>query len=396
MDFNKNLCIFVRCTNLKSVFMPVLIKTVNTKKDLKSFVRFANNLYKGNKYYVPSMPFDDLNTLDKDKNGAFEFCEAEYYLAYKNDVLVGRVAAIINHKANQAWNVNQVRFGWFDFIDDLEVSAALLDAVVAFGKSHGMTQIVGPLGFTDFDPEGMLVEGFDRVSTMALIYNHPYYPEHMVKHGYYKETGWLEYRITVPDHVPERHQHLCDMVIERYNLNLRKLSRRQIKKEDYGRKLFKLINETYCVLYGYSLLSERQIDQYVDMYLSLIDARMLTFIEDEHGELIAAGITIPSLSEALQKCRGEIFPFGWWYLLKAMFLKKPDTLDMLLIGVRPDYQNKGVPTLLFSDLIKTLHKMGFKYAETNANLETNHSVQALWDPFEKEQHKKRWVFGRDI
>ena len=376
--------------------MPILIKTVTTRKELKTFVRFANNLYKGNPYYVPSMPFDDLNTLDKKRNGAFEFCEAEYFLAYRNGVPVGRVAAIVNHRANEAWNVKQVRFGWFDFIDDIEVSSALLEVVTLFGKERGMNQIVGPLGFTDFDPEGMLVEGFDRVSTMALIYNHPYYPEHMKKLGYYKETGWLEYRITIPDHVPERHQHLCDMIVERYGLKVRKLSRRQIKKENYGRKLFKLINETYCVLYGYSLLSEKQIDQYVDMYLSLVDARMLTFIEDENSDLIAAGISIPSLAEALQKCNGEIFPLGWWYLLKAMFLKKPDTLDLLLIGVRPDYQNKGVPTLLFSDLIRTYNKMGFKYAETNANLETNHSVQALCDPFEKEQHKKRWVFGKDI
>ncbi|MBE6250073.1 MAG: N-acetyltransferase [Bacteroidales bacterium] len=376
--------------------MAVHIKKVETKSELKTFVRFANRLYKGNKYYVPSMPFDDMNTLDRRKNGAYEFCESELYMAYRDGVPVGRVAAIINHKANQAWNVSQVRFGWIDFIDDMEVSSALLDAVTEFGRSHGMTQIVGPLGFTDFDPEGMLVEGFDRLSTMALIYNHPYYPEHMKKLGYVKETGWLEYRITIPQYVPERHEHLSQLIIERNHLKLRKLSRRQIRKEDYGRKLFKLINETYCVLYGYSLLSDRQIDQYVDLYLSLVDTQLLTFIEDEHGELIAAGITIPSLSSALQKCNGEIFPFGWWHLLKAMFLKRPDTLDMLLIGVRPDYQNKGVPALLFNDLIKTYNRLGFKYAETNANLETNHAVQALWEPFEKEQHKKRWVFGKDI
>ena len=306
------------------------------------------------------------------------------------------MAAIINYKANEAWNVNQVRFGWIDFIDDMAVSGALLDAVKSFGKKHGMTQIVGPLGFTDFDPEGMLVEGFDRLSTMALIYNHPYYPEHMKKHGYVKETGWVEYRITIPEHVPANHEHLCDIVAKRNKLTVRKLTRRQIRKEDYGRKFFKLINDTYCVLYGYSLLSDKQIDQYVGLYLSLVDARMLTFIEDEHGELIAAAATIPSLSEALQKCNGEIFPFGWWHLLKAMFLKKPDTLDMLLIGVRPDYQAKGVPALLFSDLIRTLNQLGFKYAETNANLETNHKIQDLWDPFEKEQHKKRWVFGLEI
>ena len=376
--------------------MSIIIKTVTTRKDLKTFVRFANNLYKGNKYYVPCMPLDDMNTLDPKKNAAFEFCKAECYLAYKNDVLVGRVAAIINYKANQAWKVNQVRFGWFDFIDDIEVSAALLDAVIAFGKAHGMTQIVGPLGFTDFDPEGMLVEGFDRISTMALIYNHPYYPEHMKKLGYVKETGWFEYRITIPETVPERHMTLASMLLERYNLKVRKLTRRQIRKENYGQKLFRLINQTYCVLYGFSLLSEKQIDQFVGVYLSLIDARMLTFIEDENGDLIGAGISMPSLAAALQKCNGEIFPFGWWHLLKAMFLKRSDTVELLLIGVRPDYQKRGIPTLLFCDLIKTYNELGFRYAETNACLESNTNVRALWSQFENEQHKKRWVFGKEI
>lgn len=376
--------------------MAVKIKTVSSRRELKTFVRFANNLYKGNKYYVPSMPFDDLNTFDKNKNGAFDFCEAELYLAYKENRLVGRVAAIVNHKANQAWKVSQVRFGWIDFIDDMEVSAALLDAVAAFGKARGMTQIVGPLGFTDFDPEGMLVEGFDRVGTMALIYNHPYYPEHMKHHGYVKETGWLEYRINIPDKLPERHIKLAEILKERNGFKIRKLTRRQIRKENYGQKLFRLINETYSSLYGYSLLSERQIDMYVDVYLGLIDLKMVSFIENAEGELIAAGVSMPSLADALQKCNGEIFPFGWYHLLKSIFWKKPDTLDLLLIGVKPEYQNKGVNALIIMDLFHTYRSMGFKYAETNANLETNHKVQAMWDPFEKEQHKKRWVFGKAL
>lgn len=376
--------------------MSVQIKTVSTKAELKTFVRFGNKLYKGNKFYVPSLTIDDMNTLDSNTNAAFEFCQTEYYLAYKDGKVVGRVAAIINNKANEAWKVKQVRFGWIDFIDDMEVSGALLDAVIAFGKKHGMNQIVGPLGFTDFDREGMLVEGFDRVTTMATIYNYPYYPEHMKKHGYVKETGWLEYRITIPETVPDRHETLSEIVTERYNLKLRKLTRRQIKKENYGQKLFALINQTYCVLYGYSLLSEKQIDQFVGTYLSLIDARMLTFIEDEKGDLIGAGISMPSLAKALQKCNGELFPFGWWYLLKSMFWKKPDSLDLLLIGVRPDYQKCGVPTLLFTDLIKTYNKLGFRYAETNACLESNTKVRALWEPFDNEQHKKRWVFGKEF
>lgn len=376
--------------------MEITIKTVTTRKELKTFVRFANRLYKGNPYYVPSMPLDDLNTLDKNVNAAFEFCEAEYFLAYKDDVLVGRVAAIINHKANKAWKVNQVRFGWFDFIDDIEVSKALLDAVVAFGKSHGMTQIVGPLGFTDFDPEGMLVEGFDRISTMALIYNHPYYPEHMKQLGYGKETGWVEYRLTLPDEVPERHLKVAEFVTSRYGLRIVKKTKKQVYKENYGQKIFNLINETYCNLYGYSLLSEKQIDQFVDTYLGVIDMDMLAFVEDRHGNLIAAGLTMPSIAKALQKCNGEIVPFGWYHLLKTMYWKRPDTLELLLIGVKPEWQSKGVNSLVFVDLLQRYKKMGFKYAETNANLETNTKVQAMWTVFEREQHKKRWVFGKEI
>lgn len=376
--------------------MTLQIKKVSSRKELKTFARFANRLYKGNRYYVPSMPLDDLNTFDPKKNGAYDFSEAEFYLAYKDGEVVGRVAAIINHKANEAWKVKQVRFGWIDFIDDINVSSALLEAVAEFGRSRGMTQIVGPLGFTDFDPEGMLVEGFDKISTMALIYNHPYYPEHMKKLGYVKETGWFEFRLTLPQTAPEQHARLADLVRERYNLKVRKLSRRQIMKENYGRKLFELINQTYCKLYGYSILSDKQIDQYVSLYLTFVDARMLTFVENAEGELVAAGISIPSITGALQKCNGELLPFGWWHLLKSMFWKKSDTVELLLIGVRPDYQNRGVNSLIVVDLIETYREMGFKYAETNANLETNVKIQAMWTPFEREQHKKRWVFGKEL
>lgn len=376
--------------------MAVQIKTVTTKSELKTFVRFANQMYKGNKYYVPSMPMDDLETFDRSKNAAFEFSEAEFYLAYKDGKPVGRVAAIVNNKANQAWNVKQVRFGWFDFIDDLEVSKALLDAVIAFGKSRGMNQIAGPLGFTDFDPEGMLVDGFDRICTMALFHNHPYYPEHMRKHGYVKETGWLEYRLTIPTEVPERLKKLSQVVLERYNLKLVKKTKAQVKRENYGQKIFKLINETYCGLYGFSLLSPKQIDQFVDTYLGVINMNLLAFVENQEGELIGAALTMPSIAKALQKCNGEILPFGWWHLLKAMYWKPTDTLELLLIGVRPDYQNKAINSVLCVDIMENCHKMGFRYAETNANLEDNTKIQAMWASFEKEQHKKRWIFAKEI
>ena len=376
--------------------MSVIIKKVESGSAFKVFARFANKLYKGNKYYVPALIFDELGTFDRKKNGAYEFCDAEFYLAYKDGNVVGRVAAIINHKANESWNVKQVRFGWFDFIDDMEVSAALLDAVTEFGRKAGMTQVAGPLGFTDFDPEGMLVEGYDRISTMALIYNHPYYPEHMKKFGYFKETGWLEYRITLPEAVPERHMKIAEAVMERYGLSVSKKTRKQILKEGYGQKFFELINETYCKLYGFSLLTERQIKNYVDLYMNFADVNLLSFIEDKEGNLIAAGVSIPSLAEALQKCNGEIFPFGWVHILKALFWKRSDTVEFLLIGVKPEWQNKGINSLIICDLLKRYRENGFLYAETNANLETNTKIQAMWGPFEHEQHKKRWIFAKDI
>ena len=383
-------------TKTKPKFMAIQVTKVSSKKDMKTFVRFGNKFYKGNKYYVPSMPLDDMATFDVNHNGAFAFSEAELYLAYKDGKVVGRVAAIINNKANESWGVKQVRFGWIDFIDDMEVSGALLNAVMEFGRKHGMTQIVGPLGFTDFDPEGMLVEGFDRISTMALIYNHPYYPEHMKKHGFTKETGWVENRLTLPERLPEKFDRVADIVHQKYNLTVKKLTTRQIRKEGYGRKFFHLINKTYNKLYGFSLLSDKQIDDFVNVYLNLIDSRMLTFIEDDKGELIAGGISMPSIAEALQKCRGELFPFGWWHLLRAMFWKRSDTVEFLLIGVLPEWQGKGVVALIFQDLIPLYHKLGFKYAETNAMLETNHKIQSMFELFDIEIHKRRWIFGKEI
>lgn len=376
--------------------MSILIKKVETRKDFRIFAKFANKLYKGNRFYVPTMPADDLAVFDSKRNAAYEFCEAAFFLAYEDGRPVGRIAAIINHKANAAWKVNQVRFGWIDFVDNINVSSALLEVVEKWGKERGMTSIVGPLGFTDFDPEGMLVEGFDRLGTMAMIYNHEYYHMHMEKLGYVKETDWLEFLITIPEQLPDKHVRVADIVLKRNKLKIVKKTRRQINKERYGQKLFQLINDTYCNLYGYSLLSEKQIDQYVDQYLGLIDLKMVSFIENEAGELVAAGVSMPSLSRALQKCGGNLFPIGWWYLLKNMFIKKPDTLDLLLVGVKPEYQNKGVNSLIFIDLFRNFKAMGFKYAESSAELENNIRVQQMWDGFEKEQHKRRRVYGKNI
>lgn len=376
--------------------MSVEIRKVQTKKELKEFIHFANDLYKGDEYYAPSLISDDYNTFDPKKNGAFDFCQAQMFLAYKEGKVAGRVMAIINNRANETWKVKQVRYGWIDFINDEEVAKALLDAVAAWGKERGMTDIAGPLGFTDFDPEGMLVEGFERVATIIGIYNYPYYPQILEKLGYTKETDWMEYRITIPDELPERYYKYADIVIAKNKLNVRKVTRRMVNKENYGRKFFKLINETYYKLYGFSLLSDKQVDAYTKLYLGLLDTRMVSFIENENGELVAAGVTMPDLTAALQKCGGKLFPFGWFHLLKAIFWKPCDTLDMLLVGVREDYRGKGLNAVLVTDLYPRLKAMGFKYAETTAELETNDSIQAMWKYFEREQHKRRRVYAKKI
>lgn len=376
--------------------MAILIKKVSNKKDLKRFIRFNYELYKNNPYSVPDLYDDMVGTFSTEKNAAFEFCEADYFLAYKDDKLVGRVAAIINRRANETWNKKEVRFGWIDFVDDPEVSKALLDTVEAWGKERGMEAIVGPLGFTDMDAEGMLVEGFDQLSTMATIYNYPYYPQHMERLGFEKEADWVEYKLTVPDKLPEKFVRISEIILQKYNLKIRKLKRSEIKEKNYGQKIFDLINEAYAPLYGYSKMTQGQINQYIKTYLPLIDLRMVSLVEDEAGELVAVGISMPSLSKALQKAKGKMLPFGWSHLLKALFVKKPDVLDLLLVGVKPEYQSKGVNALLFYDLVPTYQKMGFKYGESNPELELNKKVQAQWSAFESVQHKRRRAFRKSI
>lgn len=376
--------------------MAILIKKVSNKKDLKRFIRFNYELYKNNPYSVPDLYDDMVGTFSTEKNAAFEFCEADYFLAYKDDKLVGRVAAIINRRANETWNKKEVRFGWIDFVDDPEVSKALLDTVEVWGKERGMEAIVGPLGFTDLDAEGMLVEGFDQLSTMSTIYNYPYYPQHMERLGFEKEADWVEYKLTVPDKLPEKFVRISEIILQKYNLKIRKLKRSEIKEKNYGQKIFDLINEAYAPLYGYSKMTQGQINQYIKTYLPLIDLRMVSLVEDEAGELVAVGISMPSLSKALQKAKGKMLPFGWFHLLKALFVKKPDVLDLLLVGVKPEYQSKGVNALLFYDLVPTYQKMGFKYGESNPELELNKKVQAQWSAFESVQHKRRRAFRKSI
>ena len=377
--------------------MAITIKKVSNRRELESFIRFNYQLYKENPYSVPDLFDNMLNTFNKKKNAAFEFCEADYFLAYRDNKIVGRVAAIINHRANQTWNKKDVRFGWIDFIDDAEVSAALLKTVEDWGRERGMTQIQGPLGFTDFDAEGMLIEGFDQLSTMATIYNYPYYPQHMERLGFEKDADWVEYKIYIPDAIPEKHQRISDLIQRKYNLKIKKYTSAKKIAADYGQAIFELMNEAYKPLYGYSQLSQKQIDQYVKMYLPIVDLRMVTLITDAEDQLIAVGISMPSLSKALQQSHGRLLPMGWYYLGKTLFLKRyPKVLDLLLVAVKPEYQNKGVNALLFSDLIPVYQQLGFEYAESNPELELNGKVQAQWEYFKTEQHKRRRCYTKSI
>ena len=378
----------------------VQIKRVETKKDLKAFIECHYDLYEGNQYDAPNLYSDELNTLSRDKNAAFDFCEAEYFLALKEGKVVGRVAAIINNKANEKWEKKDVRFGWIDFIDDIEVSKALLKAVEDYGREKGMTSVVGPLGFTDMDPEGMLTWGFDQLGTMATIYNYDYYPKHMEKlGGWEKDNDYVEYRLDVPETAPEKYTKIAEMVEKRYNLHARKLTKKEIFEGGYGKKLFDLINVTYANLYGFSELTDRQIDQYVKMYFPLADLNLITVIEDgnKDNQLVGLAITIPSLTRALQKCRrGRLFPFGWWHLLRAIKFHKTEVVDLLLIGVLPEYRSKGANSLVFADLIPRYVKYGFKWGETHVEMETNESVQSQWGPLDPIMHKKRRCYRKPI
>ncbi len=378
----------------------IQIKRVETKKDLKRFIEFHYDLYKGNPYDVPNLYSDEVNTLSKNKNAAFDFCEAEYYLALKEGKIVGRVAAIINHKANEKWKKKDVRFGWIDFIDDIEVSRALFEAVEEYGRKKGMDDIVGPLGFTDMDPEGMLTWGFDKLGTMATIYNYEYYPQHMEKlGGWKKDNDYVEYYLVVPEKSPEKYTKIAEMVEKRYNLHVRKLTKKDIFQGGYGKKLFDLINLTYSDLYGFSELTDRQIDQYVKMYFPLADLDLVTVIEDgnKDNQLAGLGITIPSLSHALQKCRrGRLFPFGWWHLLRAIKFHKTDGVDLLLMGFLPEYRSKGANALLFADLIPRYVNYGFKWGETQVEMESNEGVQSQWGPLDPINHKKRRCYRRSL
>lgn len=378
----------------------IQIKKVETKNELKKFIEFHYDLYEGNVYDVPPLYSDEWNVLSKDKNPAFDFCEAEYFLALKDDKIVGRVAAIINHKANKKWERKDVRFGWIEYIDDIDVSKALLTAVEEYGRSKGMDTIAGPLGFTDMDPEGMLTMGFDKLGTIATNYNYDYYPKHFEQlEGWEKDVDYLEYKINVPDQIPEKLVKLSEMIQKRYNLHIKKLTKKDIFEGGYGRKIFQLINSTYKDLYGYSELTDKQIDVYINQYFPYANLEFITVIENgnKDNQIAGMGITIPSLSLALQKCkRGRLLPFGWWHMLKVIKFTKTEGVDLLLLGFLPEYRSKGANALLFYDLIPRYQKYGIKWGESQVEMETNGGVQSQWDMFDTVNHKRRRCFKKKL
>ena len=374
--------------------MSIQIKEVNNKSDLKKFIWYGINLYKDSKYAAPHLFMDDYLNLKKGSNPALDFCETAFFLAYKNEKLVGRILALINPVANETWNEKSARFGWVDFIDDAEVSKALFDAAENWSKSKGMDSLHGPLGFTDFDPEGMLIDGFDQLSTLATIYNYPYYPVHLETLGYKKDIDFNEYLITIPRIFPEKYFRIADIVKQKYGLKVKHFKSRKEVVNNYAYKIFDLLNLCYKDLYGFTKLNEKQINFYIKLYFSFFRLDTIAIVVDKNDDVVALGIGMPSFTKALQKAKGSLFPFGWYHMLKA--LRKNDLLDLYLMAVHPEYQNKGVNSIMFAELLPNATKNGYIFAETNPELETNTKMSSQWSSFENVNHKKRRVFVKDL
>ncbi len=376
--------------------MSINIHPIATDRDqLSQYVQFPIDLYRDNDCYVPPLVSDQIATLTPEANPAFDFCEAQSFMAFDNGEPVGTITAIINRAANEKTGLRQVRFGFMDFIDNSEVVDGLIDAVAAWGRQRGMTEMVGPVGFTDLDPEGMLIEGFGEMGTMATIYNYPYYVNHMERLGFEKDADWVEFRIKIPDAIPEKHLRIGEIIQKKYGLRVKKYTSRSKIKNEYGRAIFELVNEAYAGLYGFVPLTDRQIDHYISVYIGVLRLEDVTLIVDKDDRLIAMGIAMPSLSQALRKSRGRLWPFGWYHLLKAI-KGHTDVVDLLLIAVKPEYQSKGVNALIFNDLITQFNADGYKYAESNVELEDNDNVQKQWEYFDYRQHRRRRAWKKAL
>lgn len=371
----------------------VEIREINSVGELKKFVDFHNEMYRDNPYAIPDLRMDELNNLRRDKNPAFEYCETRYFLAYREGRIVGRIAGLINHAANEKWGKKDMRFCRLDFIDDEEVSAALFGAVEDWARERGLERTVGPIGFCDLDKQGMLIEGFEEQDLFITIYNAPYYVRHLEKLGYGKEVDWLEFRIKIPRGVEERIQNLSDRIIQRNNLKILDITKtREIRP--YVRPLFELINEAYEELYGTVPLTEKQMTWYVGQFLTLLNPRLVKVIVDEDGKAVGMGVAAPSLGEPLKKSNGRLFPFGFIGVLRA--IRKPKVMNLFFIAVAKKYLNQGLPAILMQAMTVSANKLGIEYAETGPELEVNEKVRAVWKPYESRQHRRRRCFAKEL
>ncbi len=362
---------------------------------MDDFVNFTRILYKDCKQYVPDLDSDIRGTFDPAKNPGLEVSDVQPFIAYKDGKVAGRIVGIINHNANEKWETKTVRFGFIEFIDDQQVSAALLQAVEQWGKEHGMTDIQGPLGITDFDKEGMLIEDFDKMGSMTAIYNYPYYPEHMKALGYEKAVDWVQVVVKIPEQVPERYQRVSDLSKKMFHLNLRKLTKKELKG-GYIYRIFELLNKAYAPLYGFSQFTEKQADLFLKNYLPVLNMDFCPMIEDEDGNLISLAVTIGSVAKALQKSKGKMLPLGWFHLLKALKWKPEKSAELLLVAVDPEYQGLGVNALIFADLIPVYNKYGIKVAETGPQLENNIKELSQWKYMNPETVKRRRCWKKNI
>ncbi|MBR6715626.1 MAG: N-acetyltransferase [Prevotella sp.] len=374
----------------------IIVKKVASKKELDDFIHVVDIIYQNCPQYVPDFESDVKDIFDSRKNSGLEFSNVQPFVAYQGNKAVGRIVGIVNHRANEKWKTHNVRFSMIEFLDDLAISKALLNSVEEWGRSYGMDSIQGPLGITDFDKEGMLIEDFDMLGSIITIYNPEYYPRHMEALGFKKEADWVQIRVNVPKEVPVRYARVAQYAKEQVGLRVLTLTDKDITKRQYGRKIFKLLNEAYSPLFGFSEISDQQIDEFVAKYLQLIDKQLMPVVINDKGELVGATVTMGSLARATQKAKGKLLPFDWFHLLKALKWKHEDTVEMLLIGVRPDYQGLGVNAMFFNHLIPIYNKYGFKWAETGPQLEDNFKELSQWKVLNPEYIKRRRCYIKTI
>ncbi|MEE0951945.1 MAG: N-acetyltransferase [Paludibacteraceae bacterium] len=376
--------------------MALEIREITTRKELKQFIEFTNTLYRECEYYCPPLFFDEMNCFDKEKNPALEVCDYKLWMAYRDGKAVGRIAGVVNYKANEKWGYKNARFGWFDFIDDLEVSKALLDTVAAWGKEKGMTAINGPVGFTDFDHQGLLLEGYDYLAPMASLYNFPYYVKHFDAYGLTKDADWIEIQVYPPTCCPERLNRIAEIVKERSKVRVDKVKNARELVRKYGIEYMDVIDIAYQKLYNFQPMTIKQKNYYKDMYFPILNFDFVTLVVNDKDEVVGVGVGMPDISEPLRKCGGHLFPFGWYHVLKALKAKQMDAFNFLLIAVRPDYQDKGINALFFQDQIPYINKYKIKRLETTAILETNTKNIANFTQFDHKMHKRRRAYIKQI